>query len=188
MAEPPPPPPRRAMTVTLTSWCCASANPDKVAEIADDPRRRGRPAAPAADVPDVVEDADTARGQRPAEGAWRSARRPGCRRSPTTPASRSTRSAARPASTSARYAGDERDLRRQPGASCSTSSAGVGPTERTARFRTVAARALARRARGRASRACATGAIADRASGATAASATTRCSCPTRATAARSPR
>ena len=83
------------MTVNHSTLVCASANPDKVAEIAalldgavellprpgvDARRRRGR---------------RHAGRQRPAEGGCDRATRPGCRRSPTTPGSRSTRSTAR---------------------------------------------------------------------------------------------
>ena len=76
------------------------------------------------------------RGQRPAEGGRPSARPRACRRSPTTPGSRSTRSAARRACT--RPATRARTARTPTtGASCSRELDGV-PIERAARFRTVA--------------------------------------------------
>ena len=60
-------------------------------------RRAGRRGPP--DVPDVEETGDHARGQRPPQGGRALRRPPACPPSPTTPASRSTRSAARPACT-----------------------------------------------------------------------------------------
>ena len=122
-----------------------------------------------------------ARGERADQGASRSRTRSACPRSPTTPASRSTRSTARPAST--RRATPARP-RRTPttSPSCSASSA-TAPTAtralrdgRDRRAGPTAARSpCAARSRAR-SRAAAWRA---------AASATTRCSCRSKATAAR---
>ena len=119
----------------------------------------------------------------------RASRRPGsstpsgCPRSPTTPASRSTRSAARPACTRRAYAGPRRDLRRQrrqaPARARRRRSGAAHGALRDRRARALARRARARRAgRGRRGR-------SRRRPRATAASATTRCSCRPKATAAR---
>ena len=94
-----------------------------------------------ADVPDVVEDARHARGQRPAQGGRRSPRPPASRRWPTTPGSRSTRSAARPASTRPATPGERRHLRRQRGQAAGRAGRRCPAPTRTARFRTVARRA-----------------------------------------------
>ena len=125
----PPPAPRPCRT-EHAGWpparvVLATANPGKVAEIAAllsacrraraapgrrARRRRGR---------------RHARGQRPAQGRRRSRRRPGGRAWPTTPGSRSTRSAARRGSTRPAIAGEDGDLRRDNVAKLLAELAGV---------------------------------------------------------------
>ena len=87
------------MTATRSTLVCASANPDKVAEIeallAGAVELLPRPAS----MPDVVEDADTLVGNARLKAVAIVRRDRTRRRSPTTPDSRSTPSTARPAST-----------------------------------------------------------------------------------------
>ena len=102
---------------------CASANPDKVAEIAASCSAGAVELLPRpADVPDVVEDADTLDGNARLKAVAIMRGDRVCRPSPTTPGWRSTPSAAQPGVYTARYAGEGCSLRRQPGASCSPNS------------------------------------------------------------------
>ena len=80
-------------------------------------RRRGHPRRARGDRRDV-------RDQRPAEGPLLRRAAPACRRSPTTPASRSMRWAAAPGVRTRRYAGPGRDRRRRTTPSCWPRSAG----------------------------------------------------------------
>ena len=92
--------------MSVLQLVCASANPDKVAEIqailGDVVELLPRPA----DVPDVVEDADTLEGNARLKAAAIVAAT-GAAPSPTTPASRSSPSAARRACAPARFAGED---------------------------------------------------------------------------------
>ena len=139
LADPPTAPTVTAPAVKLV---LATANPDKARR---DPRRaRATPASTSsssprpADVPEVDETGDDARGERAAQGGRAVRGDRACPRSPTTPASRSTRSAARPGVHSARFAGEDatyadnvEKLLRRARATCR-------PPRRTARFTTVA--------------------------------------------------
>ena len=171
--------------MTPAALVCASANPDKVAEIAGDPRRRRRAAAAPGRGARRRRGRRHAGGQRPAQGGGDRRRDRRGRRSPTTPGSRSPPSAGAPGVRTGRYAGERRHVRRQP-----------GQAARRARRRRRPARPGSAPWRwssgptGASSppRACATGTIADGRAGRGGASATTPCSCPTTATGARSPR
>ena len=137
-------------------------------------------------VPEVDENADTLEGNARLKAVALATAAPACRRSPTTPASRSTPSAARPACTRPATRATTR-----PTPTTSTllleRSTGVPPEQRTARFSTVALVCWpdGREVVADGDRARATSRVEPRGD---AASATTRCSSPTRATAARSPR
>ena len=173
---------RTAVRVVL-----ASANPDKAEEIADDPRPAGhRAAAPARRRRPTSRRRPTRSRATLVSRRSRSSSRRACPRSPTTPGSRSTCSAARPGVHTARYAGDD--------ATYADNVAQLLEALKRHPSRT-ADRAVPH---GRAGRAGPTG---ERWSpkgscdgqialgrSATAGSATTRCSSPTRATAARSRR
>ena len=143
-----------------------------------------------ASVPDVVEDADTLEGNARlkavaiADGDGRG------RRSPTTPASRSTRSTARPGVHSARFAGEDATyadnvaklLAELDRVGAADARAARGPG--SAPWRWCAAPTAPRWS----ADGTVEGHIAVEPAGRAAASATTRCSCPTTATAAPSPR
>ena len=120
-----------AAPLTMLRLVCASANPDKVAEIAGDPRRgrHGRAAAPARRRGRRRRGRRHARGQRAAEGSAPCAGRPASPRSPTTRVSRSTRSTAVRASRRRTSRGRRRRTPRT-GRSCSRRSDGVPPTRR----------------------------------------------------------
>ena len=100
------PPPTRAR------WPRSAASSGRASSCCRDPTACG----------DVVEDAGSLRRQRPTQGGRRRPRRRRARRSPTTPASRSTRSAAHPASTRPRSPARAPPTRRT-GRSCSPCSA-----------------------------------------------------------------
>ena len=163
----------------VTRVVLATANPHKAARCAAvlaAARIRGRGRAPRAS-PTSTRPATPSRATPLLKAPRAGAARPARRRSPTTPASSSTPSAAAPGVYSARYAGRGRHLRRQRRASSSASSQRVA-TPRRARFRDGdragrprRARARGRRRRSRADRA--------RRRAATTASATTRSSSPT---------
>ena len=178
---------RRPSTDADAELVCASANPDKVAEIAAMLDGVGRAAAATRGRARRGRGRRHVGRQRPAEGGRDRARRPAGRRWPTTPACSSTRSTARPGVWTARYAGEDATYAEN----CTKLLDALGRRRRRSRpgggvpHRRAGALAVRRRARrrGRVPGSDRHGRCAR-----VAASATTRCSSPTRATAARSAR
>ena len=143
-------PPPRAASSAMRFVASASANPDKARRDRGDPRRRGRAAAPPAGRARRGRGRRDARGQRPAQGGRHLRGHRARPRSPTTPGSRSTRSAARPACCAARYAGEDATYDDNV-AKLLGRAAQVGARDPSgaARFRTVALVAVPRRPRAR---------------------------------------
>ena len=176
----------RRPALTRVRVVCASANPDKVAEIAalldGVVDLLPRPA----DVPDVVEDADTLEGNARLKAVGDLRRHRRCRRWPTTPACSSSALGGAPGVQPARFAGEDATYADNC-AKLLDELAGLptAPSGRRLPHGGAGALAVGRGAgrRGRVPR-------PDRHArcGPAGASATTRCSSPTRATAARSAR